>query len=58
MSISEHKHVSEADAPAWRIEIFTGARRRTCSAEEKAAIAAESQESGVRVCQVARRHSP
>ncbi len=58
MSISEHKHVSEADAPARRIEIFTGAgRRRAWSAEEKAAIVAESHESGARVCQVARRHS-
>jgi transposase len=57
MSISEHKHVSEADAPARRIEIFTGAgRRRAWSIEEKAAIVAESEESGARVCQVARRH--
>jgi transposase len=57
MSISEHKHVSEGDAPARRIEIFTGAgRRRAWSAEEKAAIVAESHENGARVCQVARRH--
>ena len=58
MSISEHKHVSEVDAPARRVEIFTGAgRRRTWSADEKAAIVAESRESGARVCQVARRHA-
>jgi len=58
MSISEHKHVSEVDAPARRVEIFTGAgRRRTWSADEKAAIVAESCESGARVCQVARRHA-
>jgi transposase len=57
MSISEHKQVSEADAPARRIEIFAGAgRRRTWSAEQKAAIVAESCESGARVCEVARRH--
>ncbi len=57
MSISEHKHVSEADAPARRIEIFTGGgRRRAWSIEEKAAIVAESHESDARVCQVARRH--
>jgi len=49
--------VSEVDAPARRIEIFTGAgRRRAWSAEEKARIVAESHESGARVCQVARRH--
>jgi transposase len=57
MSISERKHVSEAEAPARRIEIFTGAgRRRSWTAQEKAAIVAESFERGVRVCQVARRH--
>lgn len=57
MSISEHKHVSEIDGPARRIEIFMGAgRRRAWSAEEKSAIVAESHESGARVCQVARRH--
>ncbi len=58
MSISEHKHVSDVDASARRVEIFTGAgRRRTWSADEKAAIVAESRESGARVCQVARRHA-
>ena len=58
MSISEHKHVSEGEAaPARRIEIFTGAgRRRGWTAQEKAAIVAESFEDGVRACHVARRH--
>ena len=57
MSISERKHVSEGEAPARRIEIFTGAgRRRSWSAREKAAIVAESFEEGVPVCHVARRH--
>ncbi len=58
MSISEHKHVSEAaGAPAQRIEVFTGTgRRRTWTAEQKAAIVAESYTDGVRACQVARRH--
>ena len=49
MSISEHKHMSKADAPARRIEIFTGAgRRRAWSAEEKAAIVAELRWPGAR----------
>jgi transposase len=58
MSISEHKHVSEAiGAPAQRIELFTGTgRRRTWSAEQKAVIVAESYADGVKACQVARRH--
>jgi transposase len=57
MSISEHKHVSKGGGSARRIEIFTGAgRRRAWSAEEKAGIVAESCESGVKVCHVARRH--
>jgi Transposase len=56
MSISEHKHVSKAEGSAQRIEIFTGAgRRRSWSSDEKAAIVAESCESGVKVCHVARR---
>jgi transposase len=57
MSISEHKHVSKAEGAAQRIEIFTGAgRRRSWSSDEKATIVAESCESGVKVCHVARRH--
>jgi transposase len=54
MSISEPKHMPEA---ARRIEVFTGAgRRRNWSAEEKAAIVAESYVEGETVCAVARRH--
>jgi transposase len=54
MSISEHKHMPE---PVRRIEVFTGAgRRRSWSAEEKAAIVAESYSAGETVCGVARRH--
>ena len=57
MSISERKHVSEGEAPARRVEIFTGAgRRRSWTEQEKAAIVAESFEDGVRACHVARRH--
>ena len=57
MSISEHMYVSKAEGSARRIEIFTGAgRRRSWSAEEKAAIVAESCEGGAKVCHVARRH--
>jgi transposase len=57
MSISERKHVSEGEAPARRVEIFTGAgRRRIWTAQEKAAIVAESFEDSVRACHVARRH--
>jgi transposase len=57
MSISERKHMSEGEARARRIEIFTDAgRRRSWSAGEKAAIVAESFEEGVRACHVARRH--
>jgi UDP-glucose 4-epimerase len=56
MSISERKHVSEGEAPARRVEIFTGAgRRRSWSAREKSAIVAESFEEGIRACHVARR---
>jgi transposase len=58
MSISEHKHVSkDGVVPARRIEVFTGAgRRRSWTADEKAAIVAESFGEGVRACHVARRH--
>jgi len=43
--------------PVRRIEVFTGAgRRRNWSAAEKAAIVAESYDSGTTVCGVARRH--
>jgi transposase len=46
-----------ARAPARRIEVFTGSGgRRNWSAEEKAAIVAESYGSGDTVCAVARRH--
>jgi transposase len=57
VSITEHKHVSEADALGRRLEIFTGAgRRRFWSADEKAAIVAESYAGATSVCGVARRH--
>jgi transposase len=58
MSISEPMHMSkpEPDGPR-RIEVFTGAgRRRTWTAEEKAAFVAESHVAGETVCGVARRH--
>ena len=56
MSISEHKHVLEGEAPAPRVEIFTGeGRRRSWNAREKSAIVAESFEEGVRARHVARR---
>lgn len=56
MSITEHKYVPEA-APAQRIELFTGTgRRRTWTAEQKAAIVEESYADGVKACHVARRH--
>src|ERR671938_1771425 len=54
MSISEPMHLPE---PVRRIELFTGTgRRRSWSANEKAAIVAESYEPGESVCAVARRH--
>ncbi len=58
MSISEHKHMSEPEwAPTRRIEVFTGAgRRRTWSADQKAAIVADSFVEGASVCDVARRY--
>ncbi len=58
MSISAPKHASDGEAaPARRIEIFAGAgRRRSRTAQEKAAIIAESLAEGVRACRVARRH--
>jgi transposase len=44
-------------APPRRIEVFTGAgRRRTWSADQKAAIVADSFVEGASVCDVARRH--
>lgn len=55
MSISEPMHMPE---PVCRIEVFTGAGwRRIWSAEEKAAIVAESYADGGTVCAVARRHA-
>lgn len=57
MSISELNHVSKVEEPIRRLEIFTGAgRRRSWSADEKAAIVAESYASADSVCAVARRH--
>src|SRR5208283_3681496 len=56
-SISERNDVSKGAGPARRLEIFTGAgRRRAWTAEQKAAIVAESFEEGALVSQVARRH--
>lgn len=56
MSISEHKHMPEAE-PVRRIEVFTGAgRRRSWSAAEKAAIVTESYDTSETICGVARRH--
>ena len=57
MSISERNDKSNAAAPSQRLEIFTGAgRRRAWTAEEKAAIVAETVEDGAVVSHVARRH--
>ena len=57
MSITEHNDVSKGEAPARRLEIFTGAgRRRTWTTADKAAIVAETYEDGVRTSDVARRH--
>ena len=57
MSISVRNDKSNAAAPAQRLEIFTGAgRRRAWTAEEKAAIVAESVEDDAVVSHVARRH--
>lgn len=54
MSMSGRMLVSE---PVRRIELFTGeGRRRQWSADEKAAIVAESYAGGETVCGVARRH--
>jgi len=57
MSISVSKPMSKPDdAPARRIELFTGAgRRRIWSTDEKAAIVAESYAGGASVCEIARR---
>jgi len=49
MSDSGHKHVSKA-GEAWRLEIFTGVRRRRrWSAEAKAQIVAESYTGGMTI---------
>ncbi len=57
MSITEHNDVSKDEAPARRLEIFTGTgRRRIWTTEDKASIVAESYEHGARVSHVARRH--
>ena len=58
MSDTVRMHMSEAsEIRARRIEVFTGAgRRRNWSAEEKAAIVAESFSGQDTVCNVARRH--
>ena len=58
MSDTVRLHMSKpVAAPARRIEVFTGSGgRRNWSAEEKAAIVAESYGSGDTVCAVARRH--
>jgi transposase len=58
MTMPTDDHISKAAAgAARRIEVFTGAgRRREWSAEQKAAIVAESYEGTSSVCDVARRH--
>jgi transposase len=57
MSITEHRHVSNAEVASRRVEIFTGAgRRRSWTEQQKATIVAESFEVGVRASHVARRH--
>ncbi|RJF86435.1 IS66 family insertion sequence hypothetical protein [Oleomonas cavernae] len=58
MSISElMPEPKGADEPVRRIEVFTGqGRRRAWSADEKAAIVAESLSGVESVCSVARRH--
>ncbi len=57
MSMPSDDHMSKAAAAARRIEVFTGAgRRREWSADQKAAIVAESHAGVSSVCDVARRH--
>jgi len=57
VSISERNDKSNDGASVRRLEIFTGAgRRRAWTAEQKAAIVAESVEDGAVVSHVARRH--
>ena len=58
MLISDTKAMSNADSgTARRIELFTGAgHRRIWSADEKAAIIAESYAGAESVCATARRH--
>ena len=52
-----HKSRPEPPEPVRRLEVFTGAgRRRLWTAEQKARIVAESDEDGVAVSAVARRH--
>jgi transposase len=54
MSISERKHMPVL---VRRIEVFMGSgRRRSWSAEDKAAIVAGSNLDGETICAVARRH--
>ena len=56
MSDTELLHKSRPE-PVRRVKVFTGAgRRRAWSAEQKAQILAESDESGDKVSAVARRH--
>lgn len=57
MSMSSNDPMSYAAAAVRRIEVFTGAgRRREWSADQKAAIVAESYAGVSSVCDVARRH--
>jgi transposase len=58
MTMPTDDHMSKAGfGSARRIEVFTGAgRRREWSAEQKAAIVAESYAGASSVCDVARRH--
>jgi transposase len=57
VSISERNDKSNDAASVRRLEIFTGTgRRRAWTADQKAAIVAESVEDGALVSHVARRH--
>jgi transposase len=58
MTMPTDDHMSKAGvASARRIEVFTGAgRRREWTADQKAAIVAESYAGSSSVCDVARRH--
>lgn len=56
MSITEHRHVSDAEVGSRRVEIFTGAgRRRSWTPQEKATIVAKRFENGVRAVRIRRR---